>query len=257
MEKDEIIAKANNNVLRLERDELAYSYEYYSYPKSCSLENIGVLSIEYDLPVLKEEGYSFSPEYVKPMEGDTYIRDPFHSKHFIRIENFAEEVIKSKQNCILRIAALLGAKDVELSVNVVRSEARKLKGDISIRKTVTQAQVKADRENAMKMAQKYSTKSHFETDITEDGYLKAEALAKDYGLYNETDVSTLLSWFSPDNNVRLTSHEIHFSMSNELNDSLDIAVGLTAMDGVFNISSSFSRSVETKSIIEGTMKLLF
>lgn len=132
-----------------------------------------------------------------------------------------------------------------------------MKGDISIRKTVTQAQVKADLENAMKMAQKYSTKSHFETDITEDGYLKAEALAKDYGLYNETDVSTLLSWFSPDNNVRLTSHEIHFSMSNELNDSLDIAVGLTAMDGVFNISSSFSRSVETKSIIEGTMKLLF
>lgn len=255
MEEDQIITKVNNNVLRIERDELANSYEFY--PQCSELNNIGVLSVEYDLPILKKKGYTFSPGHVNPTAGDTYIRDPFHKKHFIRIENFTEEVIKVKQNCILRIAALLGAKDVELSVNVIRSEAREWQGKVSGQYKVAKAQIDIDRKKTMEMAQRYSTKSHFETSITKEGYSQAVALSKEYGLYNETDVNTLLSWFAPDSYVKLTSHEIHFSMSNELNDSLDIAFNLNAMGGVFNLSTSFKHSVETKNTIEGTMKMIF
>jgi len=71
--ENQIIAKVNNNVLRVERDELANSYEFY--PQCSELNNIGVLSVEYDLPILKKLGYTFSPEHVNPTVGDTYIRD--------------------------------------------------------------------------------------------------------------------------------------------------------------------------------------
>lgn len=253
--ENQIIAKVNNNVLRVERDELANSYEFY--PQCSELNNIGVLSVEYDLPILKKLGYTFSPEHVNPTVGDTYIRDPFNKKHFIRIEDFTEEVIKVKQNCILRIVALLGAKDIELSVNVIRSEAREWQGKVSGKYKVTQAEIDIDRQKTMVMAQKYSTKSHFEPSITGEGYSQAVALSKEYGLYNETEVNTLLSWFAPDSNVKLTSHEIHFSMLNELNDSLDIAFNLNTMGGVFNLTTQFKRSVEIKNTIEGTMKMLF
>lgn len=255
MEENQLSKLAKNDVVRIEKDELALNYIYY--PQARDLNNIGVISKEYELPELIKSGYLFSPDSIRPSIGDTYVKDPFNEKRFIRIENFTQEVLRSKQSCIMRIAALLAAKHVELSVSATNVETRNNNLEVDGQYKPVQGQVNIDSEKIKKIAQSFSRTADFKTEFTENGYNQAVQEAKKYGLYNESEVNELLQFRSQENEVNLTNYEIHFIMSNEINSNLDIAAQLNIMKDVFKLSGSFKHSVQTKCTIEGDMKMTF
>lgn len=255
MEDNQLCKIANNNVVRIEKDELSLNYIYY--PESKNLNNIGVISNEYVLPKLIKAGYYFSPDHIKPSIGDTYIKDPFNEKRFIRIENFAQEVLHSKQSCIMRVAALLAAKHVELTVKVTNVETRKKHLNVNGGYLETNGQLDVDRTKVDQIAQSLTTTADFKTELTNEGYNQAVEEAKKCGLYNEHDVNNLLFLRSPDKKTDMTSYNVHFVLTNEINNSLDIALELNYMKDVFKLNSSFNHSVDTKYTLEGSMKMTF
>ena len=77
---------------------------------------------------------------------------------------------------------------------------------------------------------------------TAQEFREAEYFAKQYGLYTDNKVKALLNERNPNSANMVRQMCVTFSLSQEMNQSLDIAFKLNAMKGVFGLNAAFNSS---------------
>ena len=81
--------------------------------------------------------------------------------------------------------------------------------------------------------------------------------AKQYGLYTDNKVKALLNERNPNSANMVRQMCVTFSLSQEMNQSLDIAFKLNAMKGVFGLNAAFNEATEQKKTINGKLDIQF
>lgn len=244
------------NVIRIERDELALNYKYREGGEF--LNNIDICSYEYEFPELNRR-YDFHPIGFVPQVGDTYVKSPFGENLYIEIEYFSDYILECKSNCISNIARLLGASSYsfEIEVEDISNRSWDLKAGMSYSSVSAELQVKrATQEKLNKRFADRKLYSHGRRPTAQE-FREAEDFAKQYGLYTDNKVKALLNERNPNSANMVRQMCVTFSLSQEMNQSLDIAFKLNAMKGVFGLNAAFNEATEQKKTINGKLDIQF
>lgn len=232
-----------NDVIILEKDELALSYKYED--KAKFLKGITVCSYEYDLPELLER-YTFYP-YNKPNIGEVYIRNPFEESVFVPIDTFQTYVLRDKSNCISDIVRLLGASSFHSEFEIRRVEEREWSSDNKVTFKAVQADLSIKKERMNRLNIKSEIDMEYDVKaFSQEDFQEAIRKVSKYKMQSNPDVRTLLEQRNPQNASLLKKAKFAVSLSHEVNSRLDIAFNLTVMSGIFNLSSDFKSSVKER-----------
>lgn len=249
--------KNEDKVILFESDELYLNYKYRETAKKLN-KNIGIVSYDNDLDTYQKQ-FQFYPPDVHPLKGDAYIQSPFDKKKYIKIDSFEDYILGAKANCISRIVQILGAKSFNFSIEVDEIKKREIDANGKISAKIFEADASVKKTQMENMNKKFSRKEEYNNPKppSEKDWDKAYNEAKKYGLLADLNIDKFLEQRKPDEANILQSSEITFTMSNEINSSLDIAINLNVMKGVFGLSANFHETVENKKSILGKMEVQF
>lgn len=245
---------APKRILRIEDTALAENF--YDREESEKIGDVDVCSYEYDFPKL-QESLCFPPDvYV----GQTLIRSPYDKTIYWDIENYEENVARQKASVLLQIAQLLGAKEYEYTSNLKSMQQRSsdLNADGTYKVVSVEASVKKQEEE--RIAGSYSDHDVFPNPPerpSQEEYEEAIKIAKEAGLYGEPDVKSLLELCNPFKRNRLGPRKVKISASTEATKALNMAFGLTAMEGIFKLDAGFKRSTKYIKSIQMTFTFKF
>lgn len=248
------------DVIIFQHDELAYHPERYPEYAPEHFDSIDVCSLEYDTPTLKEKNISFYPCGSIPSAGDTYIKSPYDSSVYISISAFKDYIIQQKYTCLFDIARNLGAKKMEGTFVVEQVNKREWDAAAKTKCKVVTCDASISRREEEKLNAKFELKSTLKGKlITYEDWLKAEAKARKYNLYADPTVQNMLNALNPlenGGNYDLTQ-QISFSMSEEINKSLDIVFNLSSAMGLFQLDANFHMSTQYRHEISVKIKFEF
>lgn len=243
-------------VIRIESDPVSINYKYYDETKLLS-HQVDVCSYEYELTTLKDR-YNFMPAERIPCLGDTYIKDPFDNNSYIHVTEFQDFILRSKQNCISKIASLLGASKYRFEIEVQKAERREWDINANGGYKVVDCGLNIKNKRSEELKQAYSIENSYEKtgDFSIKNYEEAIKYAQQFNLYSDLDVRALLEQRHPDSFNKLKCREVKFSMSKEINSGLDIAFTLNATPA-FKLDVAFKNATEYKESLVGKLRIEF
>jgi hypothetical protein len=235
-------SKHPKDVIILQHDELAYKPNRYPEYNQEYFDNIDICSLEYDLPLLKENNISFYPCDTTLSVGDTFVRSPYDKNLYINISALKDYIIQQKCTCLFDIARNLGAKEMKGSFTVEQVNSREWDISANVKCKLVKCDASVKREEEEKLNSKFIIESTSKgKSITIEDWKRAKKKAEQYNLISDPTVKNMLNALNPienGGNHDLTQH-ISFSMSAETNKSLDIAFNLNSAVNIFKLSTDF------------------
>ena len=233
-----------NKIIHIEDDELSLNYKYRDGAEWLG-NNISICSYQYDLLQLINEGFSFIPVEAQPEIGDTYVRDPFGEKVLIKIESLKDYVLEKKANCISFVARRMGATSFRFTLEIENIETREWGSDNKV------GYKPAELDTSIKKVHEEKLNKCFALEKTYPGkrptlneYNEAIEKAKYYKIVSDNNVQSLFEERNPSTENLMTSVKRTFSLSEEINNCLDIALHLKALKGVFKLDSNFNSTTK-------------
>lgn len=249
--------KQLKDIIVLQHDELAYKPYRYSEYNPEYFDNIDVCSLEYDLPVLKENHISFYP-CDTPSAGDIFVRSPYEKNTYINISSLKDYIIQQKYTCLFDIARSLGAKEMKGTFTVEQVYSREWDASAKVKYKLIQCDASVKKEEEEKLNKKFTIVSKSKgKSITIEDWKAAKMKAELYNLISDPTVKNMLNALNPienGGNHDLIQH-ISFSMSAETNKSLDTAFNLNSVIKLFKLSTDFNSA--TKYRYETVMNIDF
>lgn len=240
-------------ILHIEKDNVAGSAHYY--PEWDAIKRTtDVCSLEYDI----EKYQSFLPVGTIPQEGDTYILEPFTKEKYMKVEDYQNHVLKMKQTYISEIAGLLGAKSYSFKMETSSVKERKIEADGSVSNLAFEADAKFRQEKTEALNKRFHMEMEFQSPQIPsiDTYETAVKKAKEYGLYSELEIQNLLNKRQPGSTNPMSEFHIRFSVSEELNNNMDMAFNLKLFK-TFKASAQFEETIKYRYEIIGVLDVSF
>lgn len=250
--------KQPKDVLVLQHDELAYHPERYPEYAPEYFDNIDVCSLEYDLPSLKENNFSFFPCDTTPSAGDTFVRSPYEPNVYVSVSALKDYIIQQKCTCLFDIARTLGAKEMKGTFIVEQVNSREWDASAKVKCKLIKCDASVKREEEDKLNRTFTIESTSKgKSITIDDWERARKKAELYNLSADPTVKNMLNALNPSDNGgnHDLTQSISFSMSAETNKSLDVAFNLNSATGIFKLNADFHSS--TKYRYETVVKIDF
>ena len=226
-------------IIHIAEDEKAISYKWEK--ESNRLNGVQIVSIDEIDQILKESNCTIIGNL---QVGSTLMRHPFISDRYIDINRAEDIIFKDKMDAVASIARLLGAYYFEAEAEFVEEESVSidLKGQINYKYVELKGSYRKQKD--IKYRQTYHRKDEFEGNKIL--YNEAEQEAERYGLKNDSDIVSLLDARNPNSSNRLAHKEVSIQLSREYNTSLDCALSLNILSGVFSLDGDFKETVSTR-----------
>lgn len=199
--------------------------------KEENAENVDSFKTPFEIMELKEQGYNF-PDI---KEGRAYMRDPFDKKKFIyRMPIDDEKAIEKRISIIEQIIYYLGGK--KLIIHVKTEEVTDQSGHVSHEAGVSSSSININEKgNIGQQSHEGGTKevslaTNWEgpKPMTKESYEEAERIAKEYGLFNDTDINNFFVMRRPGAFRRMENKTYHVHTHQDLTRNLEIAQKIDA-----------------------------
>ena len=239
MEKIQELQKAQ--VIYVTSPERAINYKWEKDSKKINSQ-VRIIS-EDDLSNLQESGYIHFPQ--KPIIGDVLVKHPFEPCTYIHAENAIETIRQSKFFKICEIAQLLGTVKYQTDAIWKKSETRKVEANGEINyEVVVDSEIKIDSKEKMAQVSKLTINADFNgiQVISKESFLKAQNKAKEYGLWGDVSIISLINQRDPENQNRLKELKYHIDLTSEANHLLDIAFSLEVA-AIFNLKATIKSAI--------------
>lgn len=189
------------------------------------------------------------------MTGNILIQHPFLPKAYIDLKTTEVQIFNQKMMCISEIVQNLGAKEINGHAIFRSEEKRTIRGDGQIDYKTVKASASVNSKKQKNYESQYKISNKFKGICSEESYNEALKKAENYGLINNSDVKNLINERSPRQINSLTNWNITIDLSNELNNSLDIAFHLI-ISGV-KLKSKIQTALESCKKITLDLKIDF
>lgn len=159
-------------------------------------------------------------------DGMMLIRHPFIKDSFIDVTKLEDEILHLKLNTLNSIGLKLGAKAIHIKCELKNSEKRSLgvDSDANLWAAKVEVNVKSEKDKYGSSEYKIDTYNP-DTEFSIESYNEAVKLAKDYGLFCDGNVHSLLYDRDPNRpNPFRGKKTVSVSALSETNEKLDIAV---------------------------------
>ncbi len=244
---------ALKKVIHIENDELALNYKYRGVKSD--LSNIQIVSYEYDKDKFVNQ-YDFYPS---TWEKGTYFLSPFKEEKpiYIKAEHLENYILEQKSNAISEIAQLLGASsyDFKLELEEEQNVSYDVNGQINYIVVEIDASIK--QEQSKKLAKEFAHKETYRgKPITIESYEEAKKMAEKYNLTSSPRIRTLLQKCNPNVSNKIETMKVSFSMTEEINESLNIAFNLNIAN-IFKLSAGYKKVSESRKSIQGLLNIEF
>lgn len=159
-------------------------------------------------------------------DGMMFIRHPFVKDTFVDVTKLEDEILHLKLNTLNSIGLKLGAKEIHIKCELKNSEKRSLGigSDANLWAAKVDVSVQSEKEKYSSSEYKIDTFNP-NTEFSFESYEEAVRLAKDYGLFSDGNVHSLLYDRDPNKpNPFKGKKTVSVSALSESNEKLDIAV---------------------------------
>lgn len=159
-------------------------------------------------------------------DGMMLIRHPFIKDSFIDVTKLEDTILHLKLNTLNSIGLKLGAKEIHIKCELKNSEKRSVGVDSDANIWAANINVSAQSEKEKYGSEEYKIDTdNPNTEFSLESYNEAVRLAKEYGLYSEGNVHSLLYDRDPSRpNPFKGKKKVTVSALSETNEKLDIAV---------------------------------
>lgn len=178
--------------------------------------------------------------------GETYIRSPYDSDMFFKIENYEMEAWKAKIGHIANIARILGATGASFNMQIGDKKSRKINYNIKGgSNSGASGSVNFSKNEELQLQAIIQSNLHFNPNASlpsQQAYNNAIALAKAHNLYYSTDgteIRNLLNYRNPQDSNPLKQWDFHTNLCSETNSDLKLAATLMAPSLMLNVDSDF------------------
>ena len=199
-----------------------------------------------------ENGTIFCPSPL--VKGMILVNNPYtdNPNTFIPATDAALTIRQAKYHKILQIAGLLGAKSYHISESSGHEYNRKINSDLTVSNSKwgkTNLRLNQGNNFKQRVGIDIDGKCTGVHRISQESYQEAISIAKQTGLYSDPQIILLLNSRSPNHENLQTHYSYHFSLTQEVNEFLDAAFSLNALE-LFSINANLQDSIKKRSDID-------
>lgn len=231
-------------VLYITPEERAINYKWEKEANKLS-PRVQIIS-EKDLQTLSNDGQLTIPRDV--YIGDVLLKHPYETNAYIQAEKAVHIIRNAKLNKIGEIAQCLGAKSYKIigAWNEVENRTLDVNGNIGY--IVVKSKTEIHKENEIKELIEMSLSGQIDGAriISEESFHEAEEIAKQYGLWEDEGIKSLIRSRNPNKEYPIINKEYSFNITKEENDCLEAAFSLNVMKGIFDLKASVKSAISRK-----------
>lgn len=241
--------KDNTQVLVLAPEEKCINYRWYEDADKID-RRIQLVTPEYvssdKFPCVVDKCNGMS-------DGMMLIRHPFIKDTFVDVIKLEDEILHLKLNTLNSIGLKLGAKEIHISCELKNSEKRNLGVDSDANVWAAKVNVSVQSEKEKYGSSEYKIDTYNpNTEFSLESYDEAVRLAKEYGLFSEGNIHSLLYDRDPNKpNPFKGKKRVSVSALSETNEKLDIAVHASYLK-----KFAFNLNVEKSCVIKHEINLV-
>ena len=238
-------------VLHVTTDERSRNWVYDENASKLSRE-VQIVSVE-NIPSIRANGVSLPSHRI--LEGDILIKHPYEDNNYIDASKAAFEIRFTKYTLISELAQILGASSYEIEESV---EERSWSAEGNLEYKVIKTGISIKDEKTLKNTMGISISDIYPGKgiISESSYKKAVAFAKQYHLWEDSMVRSLIRKRQAQENP-LLEEKLHFDVTKEANERLDAAFSLNCLCGLFSIDASLNKILSRRETIILDIKFTF
>lgn len=231
-------------VLYITPEERAINYKWEKEAKKLS-SRVQIIS-EKDLQTLSNDGQLTIPRDV--YVGDVLLKHPYEANTYIKAEDAAHKIRAAKLHNIIEIVQCLGAKSYKIVGAWNKVEDRKLDVNGDVEYKVVKIGTEIHKENEIKELVEMDLSGQIDGAriISEKSFHEAEEMAKQYGLWEDEGIKSLIRSRNPDKEYPIINKEYCFNIASEENSRFDAAFSLNVMKGVFDLKASVKSTISRK-----------
>ncbi|MBR4324112.1 MAG: hypothetical protein IKP73_01145 [Bacteroidales bacterium] len=254
------VKKITGDIVRIAYDELSRNYIYEKNHEALDkrVQVVSINDIDDYLKCDNIEVFGVSRLH----EGQILMRHPFAINTYVDASSSQVELFQDKVNIMGFILQRMGVKSIKGQAQYIESKKREfgVNGNVGVNYVGIDVGFGASYQNAQSQRDFSSIQIHKEypnAQLTQELYLQAVATAKQYGLYNDRQINSLIKSRNPELGSNVQGRErISVELSNEYNELTDIAFTLNAME-VFKLGGGYKENIETVNTVKIDLDITF
>lgn len=188
-------------------------------------------------------------------EDDVYIRHPYLPNTYIKANRDPVDLFVDRFYAISDVMQLLGVTEISAEVTLTEAYKRTMNtgGNLKIKFVKAELDIKTE---TQKLRQKTADlKRVYANPVI--SYEKALAKAKENGTITDSKVRSLIEQRNPNAGGSVLKEDyIHVNISDQLNESLDVAFSINVLK-VFSIGASYHEAIVSKNMIDYKIRVKF
>ena len=195
-------------------------------------------------------------------EGQILMRHPFAPNKYVDASMSQVKLFQDKVNRMGLILQRMGVKSIKGRAQYIESQKREfgINGNVGVNYDGVNVGLGASYQNDKSKRDFSSIKIHKEypnAQLTQELYLQAVATAKQYGLYNDSQINSLIKSRNPELGSNVQGRErVSIELSKEYNELTGIAFSLNAME-VFKLGGGYKENIETVNTVKIDLDITF
>lgn len=239
------------DVIMVTSPEKSINYRWYKNSEKLSPQ-LKVLSIT-EVNQIDVENIFGVPQV---QENTIWMKHPFVPNKYIDINKAEDVLIQAKLDGLGLVAKHLGVKRFKTAYAIVTTSEAEYDIDGGVRYKAVKGDMKVEIKKDDKNTFMFYRDENYSGNFSPESYNKAKAIAKEYGLYGEPDISYLIKQRDPQDENCITSQKVHTILTKELNTQLDVALSLNAI-GIFALDTHYKQTISKRKEIQIETELVF
>ena len=246
----------NTRIIRIAYDELSRNYKYDKQSKSLD-SHVQIVSINDINRYLDHDNIKLVGVY-QPCEGQILMRHPFAPNTFIDASMSPMDLFQDKVNKMGIVLQRLGVKSISGKARWIETKKREIDADGNIGiKSVGASGSFHTEETHDEYSDISISKSYPNAQLTQNLYSQAIDIAKQYGLYNDSQISALIESRNPALGSNVQGQEqVSVELSKEYNELTSIAFSLNVLK-IFKIDFHYKENIETVNKVKIDLDIQF
>lgn len=243
--------KLTGNIIYVTSKERAINYKWEKYADKLSPE-VQIVSVN----DIQQMDIDIFDDRKLPIINKILVKHPFIPNKYISLDRTEDALTKTKLNCLSSIVRHLGVREYETTYATEETKEVTINANGEIGYNLLNVESKVSINEKDSRTGKYYRHETFKGDFSKKSYKQAVLEAKQYGLYNDEDIYSLIKNRDPKFLNQLTSQHIRIELTRELDEQLDIAFSLK-VSNLFKINANYDQIISKRKKIIIETKLLF
>lgn len=232
----------NHEVIMFVSEDDAASYKWEKNKRHLKENRIEVLGIE-EISQLEKMGVVFSGNG-KPRINSMYVRHPFANNEYVELEQSSDIIQYEKLNNFSVICRLLGAKEIFTEHTSTKIKKSEYAAKLGVSLPQGNGEIELEQERVEENRKKYKLE-----DTYGEGEFKDLEYAKEFaskrGLDIDKNIVALIRKRDPAYGVEnlLKSHSVELTLSNEVNNLLEVAANINSIGNLVSISANYQQKL--------------